>query len=196
MSDEESARAVEKIRQGDNDDTRTFADALVKGARMLCRIVEERGVEEALGEAQEAVKVAKKVLEDEEEHLEDDRALRARVYKVIGIVEALTAAKGWFYLGFALGDSDLLVCRAGSNDSSDAAIRRASKLDHFLHSRPYECGYVLSPSIRSSRSASNIRCSTQRATSRRTRATGRTRVASPGSTPHSDGRLGWCKGRN
>ncbi|KAF8603292.1 hypothetical protein BDV93DRAFT_493559 [Ceratobasidium sp. AG-I] len=89
----ESARAVEKIRQGDNDDARTFVDALVRGARMLCRVVEERGVEDALGEAQAAVKFAREIVEDEKEGLERDRMLRARVYKAVGIVEALTAAK-------------------------------------------------------------------------------------------------------
>ncbi|KAG9088376.1 hypothetical protein FS749_002215, partial [Ceratobasidium sp. UAMH 11750] len=88
---EESAREVEKIRQGDMDDGRTFVDALVRGARMLCRIVEERGMEDALSEAQEAVKVALEVVEKDSEGLQSDRMLIARVHKVAGIVEGLTA---------------------------------------------------------------------------------------------------------
>ncbi|KAG9082786.1 hypothetical protein FRC06_004860, partial [Ceratobasidium sp. 370] len=90
---EESAREVEKIRQGDVDDGRTFVDALVRGARMLCRIVEEWGVDDALGEAQEAVKVAFEVVEKDSEGLQSDRVLTARVHKAAGIVEGLAAAK-------------------------------------------------------------------------------------------------------
>lgn len=54
----------------------------------MCRIVEERGV------VREAREIAKKVVEDDREKLEDDGASRARVYMAVGIVEALTAAKG------------------------------------------------------------------------------------------------------
>ncbi|QRV95587.1 hypothetical protein RhiJN_23605 [Ceratobasidium sp. AG-Ba] len=88
-----AAKKVEQIRQGDMDDSRTFADALVRGARMLCRIVEERGVEGALSEAQEAVKVALEVVQTDSQGLQMDRPLKARVYKVAGIVEALATAK-------------------------------------------------------------------------------------------------------
>ncbi|KAG8746469.1 hypothetical protein FRC10_004909 [Ceratobasidium sp. 414] len=89
----ESAHEVEKIRQGEVDDGRTFVDALVRGTRMLCRIVEERGAEDALGEAQEAVKIALEVIEKDSEGLQNDWALTARVHKAAGIVETLTAAK-------------------------------------------------------------------------------------------------------
>ncbi|KAG8774753.1 hypothetical protein FRC12_001842 [Ceratobasidium sp. 428] len=88
----ESAREVEKIRQGDMDDGHTFVDALVRGARMLCRVVEERGIDDALSEAQEAVKFALEIVNADSDELKGDRVLRARVYKAAGIVEALTAA--------------------------------------------------------------------------------------------------------
>ncbi|KAG9121498.1 hypothetical protein FRC07_002507 [Ceratobasidium sp. 392] len=91
--DEQSAREVEKIRRGDMDDGRTFVDALVRGARMLCRVVEERGVEDALGEAQEAVKLALEIVGTDSEGLKGDRPLMARVHKAAGIVEAITTAK-------------------------------------------------------------------------------------------------------
>ncbi|KAJ1303827.1 hypothetical protein OPQ81_008249 [Rhizoctonia solani] len=90
---EENAREVEKIRQGDVDDPAVFVDALVRGARSLVRVVEELGVEDALAEARDTVDLAFEILKDEKHGVGNDNAIKARVYRVAGIVEALTAAK-------------------------------------------------------------------------------------------------------
>jgi hypothetical protein len=90
MSEEQSAREVEKIRQGDVDEPRVFVDALVRGARMLVRAVEELGVEDALKEAQDTVELALEIIQD----MTQDGTLKARVYRAAGIVESLTAARG------------------------------------------------------------------------------------------------------
>ncbi|CAE6507377.1 unnamed protein product [Rhizoctonia solani] len=90
---EESAKEVEKIRQGDVDDPAVFVDALVRGARNLVRVVEDLGVGDALAEARDTVELALEIITDKKAGLEDN-VLAARVYKVAGIVEALTAAKG------------------------------------------------------------------------------------------------------
>lgn len=168
-------------------------DALVRGARMLCRVVEERGVEDALSEAQEAVKIAKEVVEDEKEGLEggQDRVLRARVYKAVGIVEALSAAKGasvrCFY-SFLVGS--YVGFRVGADDPSNETIRGVAEYAHVVDARSYKRRHVLPPRIHPSRSARNSRRSPQRPPSSRTRTAGRTRMASPRSAPHSYGRLG------
>ncbi|CUA76500.1 Cytoplasmic dynein 2 heavy chain 1 [Rhizoctonia solani] len=90
-SAEESAREVEKIRQGDVDEPLVFVDALVRGARNLVRVVEELGVEDALVEAKDAVQLALEIVRDDKTRSDD--ALKARVYRVAGIVEALTASR-------------------------------------------------------------------------------------------------------
>ncbi|KAL5638932.1 hypothetical protein ACGC1H_003335 [Rhizoctonia solani] len=88
---EESALEVEKIRQGDVDEPMVFLDALVRGARNLVRVVEELGVEDALTEAKDTVELALEIVREDQTGCDD--ALKARVYRVAGIVEALTAAK-------------------------------------------------------------------------------------------------------
>ncbi|KAF8674602.1 Tetratricopeptide repeats protein [Rhizoctonia solani] len=90
---EENAREVEKIRQGDVDDPPVFVDALVRGARMLVRVVEESDVEDALSEARDTVHLAMEIIDDEKSGLKHDVTIKARVYRVAGIVEALTAAR-------------------------------------------------------------------------------------------------------
>ncbi|KAB5590628.1 hypothetical protein CTheo_5938 [Ceratobasidium theobromae] len=114
MSAEQSALEVEKIRQGDVDEPRVFVDALVRGIRMLVRAIEEYGVEDALKEAQDTVKLAVEVVEAS--NVGDD-VLKSRVYRAAGIVESLTAAKGAFNWYF------LLVVGVYTGVEVDAAMR-------------------------------------------------------------------------
>ncbi|CCO30292.1 hypothetical protein BN14_04319 [Rhizoctonia solani AG-1 IB] len=60
---------------------------------MLVRVVEELEVEDALAEARDTVELALEIIADGRSGMKHDSIIKARVYRVAGIVEALTAAK-------------------------------------------------------------------------------------------------------